>query len=317
MRWRLPLQLLAGSASVIALAHFGGPLVERLSRREPPPGWNILRPPGETSAVALAGPLVWTGGAGGLVVFERHPVRKASLKLPRTRHVRDILVDRQGQIWVAESAGLWRYAAGEWRSWTAPGALLALGETPDGALWMGGESGLWRWEDGEPRLVASRERVGLDAIETLYADGAALWLGSMSPKGGLVRFDGASFEPRTQGLAHPAVSAILRDSSGILWFGTGFGRAGGACGLKNGAWRVLTKAEGLAGEKARSIFEDRNGRLWIGSEYDGIAVLEGGRRRLLTPEQGLSGWEVKEMVQDDDGVFWLGTENGVTRIEAL
>ena len=67
----------------------------------------------------------------------------------------------------------------------------------------------------------------------------------------------------------------------------------------------------------RSLYEDRAGRFWIGSEYDGIAIFEGKIRRVLTPEQGLSGWEVKQVLEDDAGVLWLATEDGITRIERL
>ncbi len=76
----------------------------------------------------------------------------------------------------------------------------------------------------------------------------------------------------------------------------------------------MTKADGLPGEKARSIFEDSSGRMWLGSEYDGVVAMGSGGKRLLTPKQGLSGWEVKEMVEER-GVLWLATEAGVTRIE--
>jgi ligand-binding sensor domain-containing protein len=98
---------------------------------------------------------------------------------------------------------------------------------------------------------------------------------------------------------------------------TGFADLGGASLLRDGAWRQLTEEDGLAGAKARSVFEDRDGRVWVGSEYDGIAVFDGDRRRVLTPRDGLSGWEVKEMVQDESGVYWLGTEDGLTRIEGI
>ena len=80
---------------------------------------------------------------------------------------------------------------------------------------------------------------------------------------------------------------------------------------------TLTKENGLAGGKVRSLYEDRDGRLWFGSEYDGIAVYTDNRWQVITPNYGLAGWEVKEMVQDSDGVYWLGTEKGLSRIESI
>ena len=57
-----------------------------------------------------------------------------------------------------------------------------------------------------------------------------------------------------------------------------------------------------------------DGRLWFGSEYDGMAVYDGAGFQLYTPQDGLAGWEVKQMIQDFEGVYWLGTENGLSRI---
>ena len=99
-----------------------------------------------------------------------------------------------------------------------------------------------------------------------------------------------------------------------LWFATGFADRGGATRLTDGVWSGLSRQDGLAGEKVRSVFQDQAGRLWFGSEYDGLAILSEGSWRILTPNEGLSGWEVKEIVQDSDGAYWLGTEDGVTRI---
>ncbi len=79
----------------------------------------------------------------------------------------------------------------------------------------------------------------------------------------------------------------------------------------------MTERDGLAAEWTRSVFEDDAGRLWFGSEYAGITVLDGTVWSVLTPREGMAGWEVKEMVQDQDGAYWLGTESGVTRIESL
>ena len=143
------------------------------------------------------------------------------------------------------------------------------------------------------------------------------WPPALPARGGLARATAdAVFESWTgRGLAHPSVNAALRDRSGALWFGCGFGRAGGASIFRDGAWTALTKADGLAGEKVRSLFEDSAGRIWLGSEYDGLALRQDGRFRLFTPGQGLAGWEVKRVVEDPQGIYWLATETGITRIQ--
>jgi ligand-binding sensor domain-containing protein len=110
------------------------------------------------------------------------------------------------------------------------------------------------------------------------------------------------------------VNAILEDEKGWLWFGTGFSSLGGASIYDGQSWRTITKEDGLAGEKVRSLFLDSASSLWVGSEYDGIALQEEGGWRIYTPDDGLAGWEVKAMLQDSQDNLWLGTEGGLTRI---
>jgi ligand-binding sensor domain-containing protein len=64
------------------------------------------------------------------------------------------------------------------------------------------------------------------------------------------------------------------------------------------------------------VYEDTLGRIWIGSEYDGVAVGAPGSWKVLTEKNGLAGYEVKVLMQDDDGTYWLGTNSGLNRVES-
>jgi ligand-binding sensor domain-containing protein len=107
----------------------------------------------------------------------------------------------------------------------------------------------------------------------------------------------------------------MADRGGALWVATGFASRGGVSRLWQGAWITWTRQHGLAGEIARSLFQDREGRLWFGSEFDGIAVYDGQHWQVFTPKNGLAGWEVKKIVQDEQGVYWLGTDKGLNRLD--
>jgi ligand-binding sensor domain-containing protein len=113
----------------------------------------------------------------------------------------------------------------------------------------------------------------------------------------------------------------MQDASGTVWAGTGLYDRGGAVRFQpeGESWsiaRVLTAKDGLAGEKVRSIFQDGDGVMWFGSEYDGVARWDGTGWRVFTEADGLAAAEVKTMLQDADGSLWLGTVDGVTRISA-
>ena len=98
---------------------------------------------------------------------------------------------------------------------------------------------------------------------------------------------------------------------------TGFSSRGGAAVLRHGVFTSLLKKDGLAGDKVRSVFADRAGRLWFGAEYDGVAISEERTWRIIGPQDGLSGKEVKAILEDIYGTYWLGTDGGLTRIDSF
>ena len=308
-------------AAVIGITRATAPLIRWLSRPPEPPGWSLLWTSHEVSGLSLDGNRIWAGGTDGLAAFRLFDGREETPSgTPGLSYVRDLLLDRQGVLWIAHSRGIARRANGTWSPATglASGAFLSLAESEDGRIWAGGEPGLYLWNGTRFECAATREQLGVESVEFLYPDRSVLWIASASPRqGGVIRYEQGRFEPWTHrpGLAHPSVSVILRDRSGALWFGTGFGRLGGASIFRDGAWTTLTKRDGMPGEKVRSVFEDSRGRFWIGSEYDGLALRDNGRSRLFTADTGLAGWEVKEVVEDPNHVYWLATEAGITRIE--
>ena len=110
------------------------------------------------------------------------------------------------------------------------------------------------------------------------------------------------------------LNAMLETDDGALWFATGFSAEGGISIYDGTTWRTVTKEDGLAGSKVRSLFQDEAGAIWVSSEYNGTVRMAQGALQHLTPEEGLAGWEVKAMLQDSRGNLWLGTELGLTRI---
>jgi ligand-binding sensor domain-containing protein len=81
---------------------------------------------------------------------------------------------------------------------------------------------------------------------------------------------------------------------------------------------TYTTTDGLAGGATRTVFEDAAGRMWIASEYDGVAVLlPDGTWQYLDRGCGLAGDEVKAVAEDADGRLWIGTDLGLTVAEGF
>jgi ligand-binding sensor domain-containing protein len=108
---------------------------------------------------------------------------------------------------------------------------------------------------------------------------------------------------------------ITQTRDGAVWVASGFANSGGAVVDRQGSWSNLTFSDGLAGEATRTVYEDLAGRMWVGSEYDGIAVRSNGTWHIVTTREGLAGQEVKIMTEDTDGTYWLGTNGGLNRVD--
>lgn len=290
-----------------------------------PPGWEIIRPPGEVSTLLLDDDLIWTGGKEGVILISRTNRSRIPLPAgaPPVSYVRQILRDRTGSIWIGHDGGLVTYAHGSWQI-IAPHdgipftRVLSLAERNNGDMVVGTDTDVFvREETGWSSLHARGMPEIVSADVLLATQSGDLWIGCGAPtRGTLLRLNGTSWRQYTvsDGLPHPAVRALTEADDGSIWVATGFSRVGGTARYSRGIWTNLTRADGLAGESTRSVFIDNQERIWIGSEYDGIAVRKNGPWKVFSEKDGLAGYEVKTMVQDTAGVYWLGTNGGLSRI---
>jgi ligand-binding sensor domain-containing protein len=69
------------------------------------------------------------------------------------------------------------------------------------------------------------------------------------------------------------------------------------------------REDGAVNAGVRSILEDRDGNLWIGSHFEGVCRVAGARIDHFTVEDGLSDNQVRTIQQGPDGLIWF--DNGV------
>jgi ligand-binding sensor domain-containing protein len=323
IRWKAAAQFVIAATVVVALGMGADPVIERWRRAHEPEGMVRFRPPHETAALALDGKLLWSGGRDGLALFDWQQAKLLPLPpgTPHLEHIRSLLLDRQGILWVGHGGGIEQRSAGRWKHLDTPlGQVEAVIERANGEIWAGGEKGLAQLKDGKFTIVRDSASLGFAGVWALAEDRKGnLWAGSVDPTHGglgLLTPDGVWLDYAHNGIAHPSVASIFEDKDGAMWFASGFGKRGGACRWKDKIWKCLEKSDGLTSDRARLIFQDHTGRFWISSETEGLAVESHGGWRWLTPDNGMTGWEIKKIVETPDGTFWLGTEDGVTMIRA-
>lgn len=331
-RWWIP-----GLVLLVAIALVG--LERAIHPREAaapvrPAGWEIVRPPHEVSALVEQGEWIWAGGQDGLVRIDRR-TRAVSPPPDAVREltgVRALALDRGSRLWIGHQQGLTVLDGNEARTYTEadglPAACVnAVLVARDGRVWAGTCGGAAVFDGANWRAMTAADGLLADQVNAIREDSSGgLWFGSyVAPNGGLsVLRDGRwQYFTMNEGLPHNNITSILEMRDGSVWVGTGFFDRGGACRFvrRDDAWtveRTMLRADGLAGDKVRSVYEG-DGATWFGSEYDGVAIVTPRGIRVVTDRTGLSDDEVKAFARDREGALWLGTRDGVTWIspEAL
>ncbi len=232
-------------------------------------------------------------------------------------HRVDALVeDRAGTVWT--SAGLedptkqlCAIQRGRVQCYGNDGSLgkgvSALYEDRGGNLWVGAQTGLCRWKPGPPKLYPVRDFLGLIHALIEGDDGTILIAMSHEIKR-LVNGKPESYPlPATRRQLQPI--SVLRDRNGGLWIGT---LDQGLLHMHQGRMDRFKRADGLSGNTVSSMFEDREGDIWVAT-LSGLDRFRDLAVTTVSVKQGLSNDYVQSVLATQDGSVWLGTLNGLNR----
>ena len=293
---------------------------------------------------------LWVGTMNGLVRFDGIRFRGFSKDGPPELqdNIAGLVPDAANGLWVATATGLFHYAHQQFQSIALLGQphyrLQAMARGVDGEVWVYADGKLARTRNNTleikeipagahpPRdLVESRDRTlwiadgesvfavrgatarryPLPGANMLYADDSGDVFAGDGHR--LFRFDGQGFtEIPNPGLGN--FVSILVDHEKRLWMASG-----GLHGLSRkseGETEILTTADGLASNDVRSIFEDRNHDIWLGT-ISGLQRLHHGVFVTYGAPDGLSNShsQVDSVFQQKDGSIWAGTlEGGVAAL---
>ena len=194
-------------------------------------------------------------------------------------NVQSLWEDRQGRLWIGTSASLYRYGNGKIEDLTPPlvkgTSVVAIHEDGTGGIWVGTARGLIKLEG--------------DRVAEHYST-----------------HDGLPSDDVT--VIHESVDAAGHSA---LWIGT----SGGLARLVDGRIASFTAAEGLAGNRVRSIYEDADRTLWIGTYDDGLSRFRDGKFFNYRTEQGLYNNGVFQVLEDRHANFWISSNRGIYRVK--
>jgi signal transduction histidine kinase/ligand-binding sensor domain-containing protein len=185
--------------------------------------------------------------------------------------------DREGAIWAATGSGLMRFEGERWRQvgrdWNFEGKVArALFVDRQGALWVDTDGTLLQLPLGARRFQPTGIAVGF-VPQIAQAPDGKLWMAestrSVRP---IPLFD--KRKPNDDAEIQVGSQAVLFDGEGALWvttLGNGIVRCQapevlkGINGISSSSVESFTAKDGLSDDIVRSILQDREGNIWVGT----------------------------------------------------
>jgi PAS domain S-box-containing protein len=279
---------------------------------EPPPGEPL---PGSMilSLLAARDGTLWIGTDKGLASWKDG-------KLTYYRELAGIFIftiveDRDGEVWAGgygiPNGKLCAIQNDSTHCYGEDGRLgpgvSGLYEDSKGNLWVGVVNGLWRWKPGTSDFYPVPDAA--DSIRAFVGgdDGALLF----TTRTGIDRLINGKIEPYSLpgNLRQLRIQRMLRDGDGALWLGTA---DHGVVHVHHGRMDVFARSESLSGDWVTTLFEDREGDIWIATtggldRFRELAVAA------VSVDQGLTSASVLSVFAGRDGSIWLGTAGGLDR----
>ena len=305
--------------SEFGLFHFDG---VSFVRWEPPDGEQLPARHISRLLTARDGTL-WIGTLAGLASW--HDGRLTRVPELDKVMVTSLLEDRHGTVWVggrsdhgghlcAVQGGRGTCSGGDGLSGMFGRFVLRLHEDGAGTLWAGTDSGLWRWAPGAPKRYPIP---GVQISDLSESDDGHLLIAILN--GGLKQLIHDSIEPYpirsasspTAPLQDAEVDSnrLLRDRDGALWIAT---VRRGLIRTFRGRADTFAVSDGLSGNVSCSLFEDREGTIWVATT-SGLDRFQQSSVATLSTKQGLHTDAVVSVLGATDGSVWLGAREGLMR----
>ena len=112
------------------------------------------------------------------------------------------------------------------------------------------------------------------------------------------------------GLPTSDANYILCSSDGYIWLGC----YSGIIRYDGNTFQRLDTGTGMT--NGRGLFEDSRGRIWIGTNDNGVVVIDGSEQTHITYKDGLPSSSIRVFSEDREGNVYVGTATGVCYVDS-
>ncbi|MCC7301787.1 MAG: SpoIIE family protein phosphatase [Bacteroidia bacterium] len=285
---------------------------------------------------------IWYGHNTGSITRQagRTFTKIENPSFPDEKSVYTFFQDKQGQLWISfipYGVVVIKDPAGDLSS---PSNVIvyqdkdlgeqvyAIAQDPKGIMWFHTRYGIKHLnpKNGKFEYYPSAELSGAQTTAFMIDRKGNFWMGQ--PYGTLKKFDPATgtmthytqehgLPPMSvsEGMVGNFVNLLFEDSRGDIWIAAwdrGISRFRPAAPDGRPAFTNFSTANGLPINKIRSITEDREGNILMGTFGNGLSVFKGEKFISYTTVNGLVNNQVWGILKDNKGRYWFSTNEGLS-----
>ena len=113
----------------------------------------------------------------------------------------------------------------------------------------------------------------------------------------------------TNGLPTSEANAIVETGDGFIWIGS----YAGLIRYDGNTFERMDSTNGISSIKC--LFVDDQDRLWMGTNDNGVAVMEKGKFRMWSKLDGMKSAHTRAITQGTDGTIYVATTCGIVMID--
>lgn len=268
--------------------------------------------------------VLWIGGECGLFRNDGTTLTSYDIKddLGRGVTIKKIVEGKDGNIWCGTTGGITRIDGRSFTSYGEKDGLISqdvwnLAFDASGVMWICTIEGVCRFDgktfspfplpEAPPdptRGVTSEKFVHCASVDRK----GRVWFGT---NGGAYVYDGKTLTNISErdGLPNNAVSGILEDKSGHIWFGTVHG---GISRFDGNEFTNFTQQGVIEGKEVWCMHEGPSGNMWFSAKRSPLYRYDGNAFTKLKEQDEITSLAFT-ILEDSSGRLWLSGTHGLFR----